>query len=179
MILKKIALLIVLILPRMAITDDSVYEWSDDRGVRYFSNKKDANPKARIADLPEIQHLSFPEAPVAEPCSAHGGVDCSKGQDSDGSVICVDGYKKALARFIFLCSAAKLSLEEVLQKDGKSVVIVRNSASIASKGTKVTLRDQTAEGPESVEAHSIGEFVLPVPEINNKSEVVVACTNCN
>ncbi len=26
-------------------------------------------------------------------CSGHGGVDCAAGPDSDGSVICMDGWK--------------------------------------------------------------------------------------
>lgn len=32
-------------------------------------------------------------------CSGHNGVDCAAGADSDGSVICVDGWKGSSAQY--------------------------------------------------------------------------------
>lgn len=32
-------------------------------------------------------------------CSGHGGVNCSAGPDSDGSVICVDGFRDSSVQY--------------------------------------------------------------------------------
>lgn len=38
-------------------------------------------------------------------CSSHGGVSCSSGADSDGSVVCVDGWRESSVNFSSVCSA--------------------------------------------------------------------------
>lgn len=45
-------------------------------------------------------------------CSGHGGVDCSLGQDSDGSVICVDGWRNSSVSYASMVKCAGYSVQE-------------------------------------------------------------------
>jgi hypothetical protein len=54
----------------------------------------------RIFSFLVISSLFIPAAFAASgACSGHGGVDCSAGQDSDGSVICYDGWENSSVQY--------------------------------------------------------------------------------
>lgn len=55
-----------------------------------------------------LSSVSFTLA-VSGACSGHGGVSCSAGQDSDGSVICVDGWRNSSVSYASMlnCGGSK------------------------------------------------------------------------
>lgn len=48
-----------------------------------------------------------------ESCITHGGINCEKGADKDGSVICADGFTESSALFSMRCSEGKLSIVDI------------------------------------------------------------------
>jgi hypothetical protein len=63
---------------------------------------------AFIVSLIFIANLSFVSA-VSGACSGHGGVDCSVGADTDGSVICADGWRNSSVSYSSMAKCAKVS----------------------------------------------------------------------
>jgi hypothetical protein len=54
--------------------------------------------------------FALPALATSGACSSHGGVDCSAGPDSDGSVICVDGWLNSSVSYSSMkkCAGTKL-----------------------------------------------------------------------
>ena len=126
-----------------------------------------------------------------ESCDSHGGVNCQSGPDSDGSVICYDGYKGASARFRFNCQTAKLELNDIgsIQDDGSVKVFVRNSKSVKANEVSITYEGINGtkaklSGPKSIEPLEVAEYTF-TPSGNvvltakpTIAELSLACQNC-
>lgn len=166
-----------------------VYKWIDENGTAHFSSTPQ-HASAVKADLPPIMREKFTIDQVKKTtCAEHGGVSCQSGTDQDGSVICHDGFKDAVARYRFACSEPKLEIADVsaARADGSFSVYVRNLAGIEAKGAKVVLR--SVEGKEIVGKGPIGIPALGMEEYKfytslqagqkaAKSNFKVACENC-
>ena len=181
-----------LILAPHSLLSQEIYRQVDAAGVVRYSSKK-PDPQAVPAELPPIMKADFDVGvPAPESCEKHGGVDCQAGADADGSVVCADGFRGAVARFRFNCSAAKLEITDVTlsNEGGDATVFIRNSSSVAAKGVSITFNRVTNSnselvGPKEIEAFGIAEFVIPGSEIVRPSKKLstadfsAACANCN
>lgn len=173
---------------------DKVYKWKDERGVTHFSNKSTNNPEAKIAKLPEINRGEFKlvEQQVAT-CDGHGGIDCSAGPDTDGSVICYDGFQGAITRYRFSCNSPKLEIAEVgdLEEDGSFSVFVRNSKSVAANKPALYVkppegRELPLAGPDQIDAYDVGEFrfigddnqTVTLRKKPTIAQLQLTCANC-
>ena len=151
----------------------NVYQWTDAQGQVHFStqpNHKDAVQKA----LPPLQRENLDSKIKAikdqtpDNCVQHGGIDCSRGADGDGSVICLDGYRSAVMPFQFECLEARMQSEYFLLLDA-----AKNERAPHSRNLSRTLQDRKAEGFEltlrnlsGVEAKGIKvEFVIGRKEV--------------
>jgi hypothetical protein len=175
------------------VAEAQVYEWTDPRGVRHFSSEKQGD-NFKKADLPPLlrektyKKSTKSTASGVKPlhgCAEHGGIDCQAGADSDGSVVCTDGFRDAVARYRFSCSMPKLTVSEVVPGNelGSFTVIVRNESGVAATKPSITLSDSlgkpTITGPDSVAPHEIGEFkVVGASAIGKSEDVVIKCENC-
>lgn len=170
---------------------DKVFKWQDSQGVIHYSNRP-GDKDARPAELPPIMRG---EVKLASPklltCDAHGGVSCRAGNDTDGSVICNDGFRNSSQRFRFTCAAPKLDIADIsdVTPEGGFSVFIRNSKSVAANkpavafsrpdGTKVVLN-----GPAEVEPFGSAEFVYQASDgvqLKDKptfAQLNVVCENC-
>lgn len=162
------------------LSADPVYKSQDRKGVPLYSSKPKAKG-AQPAKLPEIARASFDQPKVIGlTCVSHGGINCQTGADSDGSVVCYDGFRDAIQRFAMSCSAAKLSLitESEKNKGGTFSVAVRNNSSVQAHNVKVTVADgRVLEGPSDLEPLGSGEYFLKNAEAR-KLNLQVSCENC-
>ena len=168
-----------------------VYKWQDEHGAVHYSTKPTSGAAQR-ADLPPIMRgeMKLGQQKLVS-CAEHGGINCQAGADTDGSVICYDGFTGATNRFRFSCASPKLSIADIsdLRADGTFAVTIRNAKSVAAAkprvmfvradGTEVALK-----GPEQVEAFGVGEFSLDNKEAGelsvkpNAGQLKVECANC-
>ena len=128
--------------------------------------------------IKEIEHQTPPS------CVEHGGVDCSRGRDSDGSVICLDGYRGALLPFRFHCLEAELAKQIKVRSRGEEnfsplsslkelktladklealQITVRNLSAVEAWGLKVSFRlprdiELPISGPDHIPAYGIADF---------------------
>lgn len=170
---------------------DSVYRWTDDAGVVHYSSKP-VHAGHEPADLPKIMKGDVKlTAATLVSCEPHGGVDCQAGADSDGSVICYDGFKNASPRFRFTCNSPKLELSDVSEpsKQGGFTVFIRNSKTVAAKKPTVSYafpdgRNFPLEGPAEIAPLGVGEFIFKAPPgvaVSEKptfAQLNVTCENC-
>jgi len=195
-------------LPSLVSGEESFKSTDADGNVHYSTTppEKDAAPTT----LPKLQREDLDEkieairAATPENCIGHGGVDCAKGADEDGSVICLDGFRDAVLPFQFRCSEARLEVNQValfdpinaelleLSKKNSSLpastdvfLILRNSASVEAQKIRVRfdLPDYhrlNAEGPRTIEAFGVGEYSLPLAVVRGARalEFEVSCANC-
>ncbi len=175
------------------VAEAQVYEWTDPRGVRHFSSEKQGD-NFKKADLPPLlrektyKKSTKSTASGVKPlhgCAEHGGIDCQAGADSDGSVVCTDGFRDAAARYRFSCSMPKLTVSEVVPANelGSFTIVVRNESGVVATKPIITLPESlgkpTVSGPESIAPHEIGEFKIVGAASNPKSEeVLIGCENC-
>lgn len=167
-----------------------VYSWQDDDGIVHYASKP-TDSKAKVAKLPTINRA---EVKIVQPrgvtCTKHGGINCQLGADSDGSVICFDGFKDAIARYRFTCNAAKLEVSTISESEqhGGYIIVVRNSKSVAATDIVVSLRGadskmRTLSGPAEIEPFGSAEYAVPQegdtevskPEL---SAIELKCGNC-
>lgn len=96
-------------------------------------------------------------------CRNHGGIDCAKGADTDGSVFCVDGNSDSEQEFSEECSTARIViLSEEIQGDEK-VIAIRNMTGVKAIGVVVYItkldRTQTKyHGPSEIEPFGVAEY---------------------
>lgn len=169
-----------------------VYKHVDKRGVVTFSDRP-SDPKAKPVELPPINRGEVKlGSSGAESCKSHGGVNCNEGADSDGSVICTDGFREAAQRFVFACKEAKLEVVDVsdLAADGSVSAFVRNSKGVLAEGVRVSLAlgknpaPLELIGPDTVEGFGVGEYFYnpkqtgPLEAKPKKGELKVTCANC-
>ena len=121
-------------------------------------------------------------------CGDHGGVDCEKGADEDGSVVCHDGFDGATLRYSVSCSQVKLQLQPAiyLGLGGKPLeklprnstrptevigmqVALRNLSQGEAKGIRLYLmfpdrRRIEAAGPLTIEGFGVAEYSIALTE---------------
>lgn len=110
-----------------------IYKWIDEDGQVHFSTSK-LSPDQKPADLPKVKRENLDKKieklrdSAPESCVSRGDVDCSLGPDSDGSVICLDGYRDALLPFRFRCLEVKLRVDDllVITSKGPDISLKRN-----------------------------------------------------
>lgn len=171
---------------------EKIYKHVEPDGTVSFSSSPPA-PGAKPADLPEINRgeMTIAGKPL-ETCARHGGINCQAGPDTDGSVLCFDGYEHASARFRFSCSSTQLEIAEIgdLSDEGIFSVMVRNSKSVAAEAPELYLRQQQGDeitliGPAEIEAFGVGEFVLDIKDAGRIEEKPrsqdfrLLCKNCS
>lgn len=202
-----LALLLVFgLLPRCAY-GDPIYTWKDENGRVVFGTKPPSDA-ATEANLPEINRedleLKIEKLKKNLPpnCIKHGGVDCSKGADGDGSVICLDGYKNAILPFRFKCRTASLAVSRIeievpnAASQSESMnnlqLVLRNLADVAAEDVQVEFiiskRSKIrANGPSRVEPFGIADYILPLtdgakqlsPLTIGDIEFKARCANCS
>jgi hypothetical protein len=173
-----------------------VYKWEDDKGVVHYAS----SPKSKAAKPAELAPIMRGEMKLAQAkitsCDKHGGIDCRAGADSDGSVVCSDGFKGATARYRFSCSTPKLDLADISTPgaDGAFSVFVRNSRSVIAKGPTVSVKlgdgkELSLTGPAEVEPYGMAEFqwksdanapgtVLALNDKPDAGQITISCANC-
>lgn len=140
------------LLPRSAHAQQ-IYQWKDASGKVHFSTSPD-HSNADASKLPELRRENIDDriqaikAQTPQTCIRHGGVDCAKGADTDGSVFCLDGFDKAILPFRFECLEARLQAEFLLELDGKDEQLVPHSRNLSrkyqgekGKGLQINLRN--------------------------------------
>lgn len=167
-----------------------IYKWVDEQGRTFYSSSKQ-EPRAELAKLPEIKRIK--DAPLdhfKEGCKQHGGASCDRGADSDGSVICLDGFRESPLPFRFACSSARLSLEQLQAKGDKQKILIKNSSGVQGKSVavKVSLSDGTqvfASGSQTIEPHALEEFEILLKELKlakgvtlSEKDIHITCANC-
>lgn len=161
------------------VSAQEIYKWVDKSGqVHYGTSPQGKN--ARKADLPEIMRgeVKLP-ADLLQSCKTHAGVDCQAGADSDGSVICNDGYLDSAQRFTFTCSTAKLEVADVTAADsaGRFNVHVRNSKGVIAEKPEVAFKlnpktELKLLGPEQIKPYEVEQFIFdPGSQISDKSQL--------
>ena len=176
-----------------------IYKWEDENGKVHFSNSppsKEATP----TELPKIMkgEVKIPKTALRS-CDGHGGINCESGPDSDGSVICYDGFKEAASRYRFSCLGAKLEVADIskLKEDGSFVVSLRNRKSVTAQKVEVTFtglggkKGVILTGPSTINSLSTGDYTYS-PSQNpdatsgdvglldkpTQSQISISCLNC-
>lgn len=187
---SRFFLLVALFLPSVVLASPVYKVVGKDGKVTYSSKPpgKDAKP----AELPEIMRgeVKLVEQKLVS-CEKHGGVNCQAGPDSDGSVICLDGFKGASPRFRFTCNSPKLEISDVseVSPEGNFTVFVRNTKSVAADKPVVVYtskagKEFTIKGPDTIDAFGVAEFQFinadkkAVIEKPTLAELNLNCSNC-
>ncbi|RIL10248.1 MAG: hypothetical protein DCC75_04780 [Proteobacteria bacterium] len=170
-----------------------IYKWQDEQGVIHYSTKPNAS-NAKPADLPPITRGDVKLAQIRlVSCDGHGGINCKLGADSDGSVICYDGFRGATARYRFSCNSPKLEVSDISgpEDDGTFKVFVRNSKSVTAEEPAVVFKPSQGQGvklkgPKEVEAFGMAEFIYS-PQLDSTgaasepptyAQLDITCANC-
>jgi hypothetical protein len=175
----------------------SVYQWTDSDGRIHFSTQPEGRD-ARQSTLPPLQRENIDErirdikAQTPESCIPHGGIDCNRGADQDGSVICLDGFKDAVMPFQFECREAKLKAEYMISAGAGDELIphgrnlIRKLGGKTPKSLQLTLRNLSgveafgikthivfgrrfqfdATGPEKIPAYGTADYTLSLDSIS-------------
>ncbi len=168
-----------------------VYKWQDETGTVHYSSKP-VNKNAKPAELPPITRgeVQLTKRKLIS-CGDHGGINCKAGADTDGSVICYDGFRNASPRYRFSCNSPKLEISEIgdIEADGSFRVMVRNAKSVVASSAAVLFKpDMGPEvklvGPDEIEAFGIAEFRFnpqdnDIPQTKvDLAQLDVKCANC-
>lgn len=200
---------LIVLLPAY-IQAQPIYIRKDAAGNTVYSSSP-GNSTATPADLPPLERENLSQkiadlrAQTPPNCISHGGVDCSRGPDADGSVICQDDYRGAILPFRFSCLEARLSTKGLTLVDASGVPVsekntakvttlqltIRNNSDVEAKGMKVSFLIPTFEkiyafGPEMVEPYGLAEYILHLDELPRRydprvvpqSKYEISCTNC-
>jgi len=168
-----------------------VYKWEQNGQVHFSSKPPSVN--AKPAELPEIMRgeVKLTKDNFTS-CSSHGGINCQAGADSDGSVICYDGFKNATTRFKFSCNSPKLSIAEISERNanGGFTVTVRNTNSVKAEKPNVIYKITDGakpiklDGPLEIDPFGLADYVYK-PFANEGSQpkatlaqIDLACGNC-
>lgn len=165
--MKHLSIIICILFSSSAFAED-IYKWTDATGKTHYSSKPQSKD-AKIASLPQIMRgeVKVPPSQLIS-CKTHGGVDCQAGTDEDGSVVCGDGFKDSAQRYRFSCSAPKLEVSQITdrQQDGTYSIFVRNSRSVTAQAPSVVIRQPDGSkanlsGPKEIDAFGVAEFKYP------------------
>lgn len=183
--------LTAVLLMASSLTAEPIYSWRDDQGVVHYSSKPGSKDAAK-ANLPPITkaEMKIPQAALST-CNKHGGVNCQAGADTDGSVICYDGFRGSMQRFTFTCNAPKLEIADVsdVAEDGSFSVYVRNSRGVTASDPKLTVKTITGKalslnGPTTIDAFGLAEFLYPpdpkrpILQKPTMAQIDATCANC-
>jgi len=189
--LRKLLILCSLqILISSSVRADQIYKWTDEFGNTHYATKPFPN-SSETAPLPTIERENIDtriqniKKNIPANCSEHGGTDCSKNADEDGSVICSDGFREATLSFRSSCSEAKLVMKPpaVIAENGEVLgeiselstlgdkhpfalqFFLRNTSSIEARDVRVEFIVPGKErfeaiGPEKVEPFGAAEYIL-------------------
>ena len=168
-----------------------VYRWQDKDGKMHYSSSAPSSD-AKPANLPEIGRgdVKLTELKL-ESCVSHGGINCQAGADADGSVICVDGFKEAAARYRFSCNSPKLEISNIsgISANSEFSVTVRNANSVLAVNVALTYHPEGDQvfilsGPREIEPFGLGQYSfgpnssLPVQKKVTVAELDLTCANC-
>lgn len=161
---------------------EDIYRQETKSGSVSYSNKA-GDSNSVIATLPGLvkqKNVFNSENKAIASCSAHGGFDCTKGADTDGSVICYDGFKESLQRFAFSCNKSKLELIEqsVKIQPPDTSFVIRNLSSVLAKNVTVkSSQCSSIDGPTEIPAYDSSEFFCK-GELKNPNSLKIDCDNC-
>jgi len=161
--------LLAIFLMSPQVLADQVFKWTDAQGKTYYSTQP-RNPNDSPTKLPYVQKENIDKRiqkiklDTPPNCLNHGNEDCSKGPDTDGSVICSDGYRDAVLPFRFYCLETKLRAEMFLLADKAKKRISFSKSAIPKDPTKlhgieIAVRNTTSVAAQKV----IVEFHIPEP----------------
>jgi len=172
-----------------------IYKSVDDSGrVVYSSQAKQGAAEAK--DLPAIGRWKPRAKAVADStCQKHGGVACDKGAQTNGAVVCLDGYTGAVSRFSEACKLAKLEAltppQRQIQNTALLKVSVRNNSAALAQRVLVSFIVNKFDppllfaGPDKIEPFSIADYVVQTTteEVPNfrmlaLADVTLKCGNC-
>lgn len=172
------------------ISAAQVYKWTDNSGITHFSSSK-PHENAKPADLPPIMREKVKEiASTGEICKAHGGINCEEGPDTDGSVICYDGYRETPERFQFRCKSAKITISDISNStsdhEGEFSIWIRNEKDVEAQDVLVELLNPdgtnlVAEGPQAIAPLEMAEYKLKnidATQTPSKAQIEATCANC-
>lgn len=173
---------------------ENIFKHVDASGKITYSTTPEHSGQKPV-ELPKVQRentnqrLETLKQSSLVTCERHGGIDCSRGTDNDGSVICTDGFRDAAPFFDRNCLEAKLQLSPLRfeTSEGKrltfkqlfqpqnfsekqellsSNISLRNLSSVEAQEVHVVLPigadDIVAAGPEKVEPYGIADYTLTV-----------------
>lgn len=201
MIRRKIRLVLLLlclfIFPINSLGEtDKIYRQVDAAGTVTYSTTELPNSEPANT-LPEIQKENIDNriknflAVVPENCEKHGGIDCQAQADSDGSVICLDGYRDAELPYRFHCLEAFLQIFSFTLSNSENrpitfnpskpfknqspaagilQVSIRNNSNVEATGIKVFINKTWREkihalGPEIVKPYEIQDYSFNVQDL--------------
>lgn len=193
--MRLISIFLALLFVANGAQADNVYKWQDDQGNVHYSSKAPVK-NAQPANLPPIMkgNVKLASAKITN-CDRHGGVDCKRQADADGSVVCMDGFKGSVEKFKLTCTSPKLEIADIgdIKKDGTFSVYVRNSKPVAAQKPVVALiqkdnQELLLKGPQEVEPFGLAEFSIkpegkkalidPASVRLNPSKIKLSCANC-
>ena len=190
--LRPLLIIPLLLMITTTSSADNVYKWVDNKGRVRFSTTP-PNKNAKPAKLPPIiKREILADVPKLETCSVHGGVDCQAGADTDGSVICVDGFRNAAAIHRFTCLTAKVTIADIVQNKNNPfyTVILRNEKSVKAEGVSVYFVGMPGtkaklSGETTIEPFGVAEYILTPPDTVQKmppklnvTQFEIDCLNC-
>lgn len=148
-------------------------------------------------DLPPIarenidQKISQIKAETPENCFKHAGVNCAAGADSDGSVVCNDGYRGAILPYNFNCLEANLQvLGFEIPASGTIRITVQNKSDVAARQVEIfsalTWQGEKvrALGPEQIPPNALEDYEFrgerwTEAEVGNiRKYLKLLCENC-
>lgn len=148
-------------------------------------------------DLPPIarenidQKISRIKAETPDNCFKHAGVNCAAGADSDGSVVCNDGYRDAILPFNFSCLEASLQVLGLEIPTARTIrITVQNKSDAEARQVEIfsTLSWQgekiRAMGPEKIAPNALEEYEFrgehwTEAEVGNiRKYLKLLCENC-
>lgn len=180
--------------------NSQVYKCQDETGKTFFCNDPSRSPSNLKAELPQIgrenidNKIAEIKSSKLETCKKHGGDKCELGADSDGSIICADGYRDSALPFKSVCLEAKLQVVSLallrggvtyLEKGDSNLsngelldsdmlqLSLRNLTAVPAKLIKVYFETQRiaaklADGPEAIEAYGSAEYQLRAASFSKK-----------
>lgn len=183
-----------------------IYTWTDAEGRTHYSNEA-KDKSAKSATLPNTERYDSDKRikdlkkEAERTCLNRGGVQCSLGEDQDGSVLCSDGSKDSEETFKASCSEVKLIAE--IKKPKKRLskqllqiplnAVVRNESSQDAKEVSVRVKlpetpnsdkfyELKLEGPTNIPSYGAGQYTYSGKLIDDrvvlKGVITADCENC-
>lgn len=146
--------------------------------------------EVNLKPIPRFKSEHITQKKLQESCIAHGGNNCSAGADTDGSVICQDGFKDSPNRFNLSCTQSKLAVDNLETTLHSAKVLIRNSSAVSAEGIKLILpqingeKDIEFTGPTMIEPFGAGDYSLNLLNLQDKysgklvDKLVISCRNC-